>query len=527
MVTLTFMQPQDSIDVLVVGGGPVGLFLAAEASRYGLAVTVVERLTEPSRQIRAGAVGPQGARLFDQRGLLDSFAEPDLAALFGSGAGGAPARPVGHFAGLWLLRGAPGATTPPIFAPQHEVEVVLDRHVRQQGARLLRGHELAGFVDTGDGVTAQVVGPGGRRELTAAFLVGADGGRSLVRRQSGICFDGTDPTITGRQGLVEIADPNPLAKGWHRTQRGMVVFGPDPRRILTVEFDGPPADRDAPVTATEIQTSLRRVSGTDVTVTALHTGTRWTDNTRVARDYRHGRVLLAGDAAHVHPPFGGQGLTLGLQDAANLGWKLAATLQGWAAPGLLDSYHSERQPAAAAVLANTRAQVALMRPDPQTTALRDLFAELMALDDANAYVSALMAGLDRPYPMSSSVPGAGVFVEDQPIHALDRPTRLYELLRAPGGVLLDTTTDGRWAATASGWSDRVRTVRDPRAGRSVLVRPDGVLAWTDQDQRGLDTSLHTWFGTADEPTATPGTVGGPPDSPHAGMVPARPRSRRP
>ncbi len=521
------MRLKDSIDVLVVGGGPVGLFLAAEASRYGLAVTVVERLTEPSHEIKAGAVGPQGARLFDQRGLLDAFAQPDLAALFGAGADGAPARPVGHFAGLWLLRGIPGATTPPIFAPQHEVEEVLDRHVRRQGVRLLRGHEVIGFVDTGDGVTAQVTGPGGQRELTARFLVGADGGRSLVRKRAGICFDGTDPTITGLQGLVELAEPNPLTKGWHRTGQGMVVFGPDPRRILTVEFDGPPADREAAVTAAEIQSSLRRVSGTDVTVTALHTGTRWTDNTRSAREYRHGRVLLAGDAAHVHPPFGGQGLSLGLQDAANLGWKLAATVQGWAAPGLLDSYHSEREPAAAAVLSNTRAQIALMRPDAQTTALRDLFAELMVLDDANAHVSALMANVDRPYPMSSDAPGAGTLVEDQPIHAPEGPTRLYEALRATGGVLLDTTTDERWAAAAAGWSDRVRPVCNPQAGRSVLVRPDGVIAWTDEDPDGLDTALHTWFGTAEEPTATSDAIEDLARSTRVGMDLTRSRGRRP
>ena len=517
----------DEIDVLVVGGGPVGLFLAVEASRYGLSVTVVERLTEPSRQIKAGAVGPQGARLFDQRGLLDAFAKPDLAALFGSVSGDVPVRPVGHFAGLWLLRGAPGERTPPIFAPQHEVEVALDRHARRQGVRLLRGHELIRFVDTKYGVTARVAGPDGQCELAARFLVGADGGRSLVRRQSGIPFDGSDPTITGRQGLVEIAEPNPLAKGWHRTGQGMVVLGPDPRRILTVEFDGPPPDRDAPVTAAEIQASLRRVSGTNVTVAALHTGTRWTDHTRLARDYRHGRVLLAGDAAHVHPPFGGQGLTLGLQDAANLGWKLAATLQGWAGPGLLDSYHSERRPAAAAVLSNTRAQVALMRPDPQTTALRELFAELMALDDANAHVSTLMAGMGRPYAMSSDVPGVGTVVDDLPVQAPHGRTRLYELLRATGGVLLDTTTDGRWVTMASGWSDRVRPVLDPHADRSLLIRPDGVLAWTDQDPHGLDTSLHTWFGdAANQPTTNPDLIDVPGDAPHDGTDRATSPSRR-
>jgi 2-polyprenyl-6-methoxyphenol hydroxylase-like FAD-dependent oxidoreductase len=520
--------PSNGIDVLVVGAGPVGLFLAAEVARYGLTVTVLERLTEPSRQIKAGAVGPQGAQLLDQRGLLDAFPQPDLPSPTGPRVGRAPTRPVGHFAGLWLLRGVPGARTSPIFAPQYEVEVVLDQHARRHGVHLLRGRELVGFVETEEGVTAQIAGPKGRGELTAKFLIGADGGRSLVRRLSGVRFDGTDPTITGRQGLVEMAEPNPLAKGWHRTEHGMVVFGPDPRRILTVEFDGPPSDRDAPVTAAEVQASLRRVSGTDVTVTHLHTGTRWTDHTRLARDYRHGRVLLAGDAAHVHPPFGGQGLTLGLQDAANLGWKLAATVQGWAGPGLLDSYCSERKPAAATVLANTRAQVALMRPDPQTTALRDLFAELLALDDANVHVSKLMTGTDRPYPMTNNVPDVGTAVEDQPIHERGERTRLYEILRSAGGVLVDNSGDGRWSATAGGWSLRVRSVRDSHAGRSLLVRPDGVLAWTDQDPDGLECALRTWFGAAaHERTTRPNAIDNLEHTPHAGAGPTASPGCRP
>lgn len=510
------MQPNESTDVVIAGGGPVGLFLASELRRHGLAVTVVERLTEPSRQIKAGSVGPQGARLLDQRGLLDAFPQPDLAALFGSATGG-PHRPVGHFAGLWLLRGVPGATTQPVLAPQHEVEAVLDRYARSLGVRLLRGHELEGFDDTGAGVTTHVTGPRGPWDLTARFLVGADGGRSLVRKHAGIGFEGTDATITGHQALVDIAEPSPLAKGWHRTQHGMIVSGPGPGRVLTVEFDGPPshrdaqadrhaqADRDAPVTAAEIQASLRRVSGTDVTVTTLHTGTRWTDNTRLATDYRNGRVLLAGDAAHVHPPFGGQGLSLGLQDAANLGWKLAAAILGWAPRGLLGSYLTERQPAAAAVLANTRAQIALMRPDPQTTALRDLFTHLLALDDANAYLSAVMAGENLPYRMSTDVAGAGTMVEDQPIHTAAGQTRLYELLRQPCGLLLDTSIDRRWTSTGSGWGDRVQVVCDPRGGRSLLVRPDGVLAWNDQDPHGLDAALRTWFGSASTQPARPPT----------------------
>lgn len=322
--------------------------------------------------------------------------------------------------------------------------------------------------------------------MTAALVVGCDGGRSTVRRLAGFTFDGTPATITGRQALVEIADPNPLQRGWHRTGHGMVVFGPDPRRVLTVEFDGPPADRESPLDRAEIEASLRRVSGTDVTVTSLLTGTRWTDNTCRAAGYRRGRVLLAGDAAHVHPPFGGQGLDLGFQDAANLGWKLAATVAGHAPDGLLDTYDDERAPVAAGVLENTRAQVALMRPDPQTAALRDLFADLLGYDDANAHVSSMMFGVDR-YPAVSDHPEAGRIVADRPVGE----RRLYEVLRTPGAVLLDATPDGAVAAAAAGWAGRVRVEPGPA---NLLVRPDGVVAWGGDDAAGLDKALTHWFG---------------------------------
>jgi hypothetical protein len=275
----------------------------------------------------------------------------------------------------------------------------------------------------------------------------------------------------------------------------MVVFGPDPGRVLTVEFDGPPADRTTPVDRAEIEASLRRVSGTDVTVTALHTGTRWTDNTRQASDYRSGRVLLAGDAAHVHPPFGGQGLNLGFQDAANLGWKLAATIAGWAPAGLLDTYTAERHPVAAAALENTRAQVALMRPDPQTSALRSLFADLLAYDDANVHVSRLMTGVDRPYPMDCDHPEAGRIAADRTIDG----QRLYELLRRRGGLLLDGSADGRWARAAAAWSPRVRLTTTTPGTDSMLIRPDGVVAWgaeKDGDAAAdeLVAALSQWFG---------------------------------
>jgi 2-polyprenyl-6-methoxyphenol hydroxylase-like FAD-dependent oxidoreductase len=492
--------------VIVAGAGPVGLFLAAELRRGGVSVAVIEQLTARSEQIKAASVGPQSAELFDQRGLLGEF--PPLDPVWFAGIG---TRPFGHFAGLWALRGAPEIRTPPVFAAQAEVEAVLERRARELGAMILREHELCEIRDDGDTVVATAETPAGRVELSARYLVGCDGGRSVVRRLGGFGFPGTDPTITGRQALVDIAEPNPLQKGWHRTEHGMIVFGPGPSRVLTVEFDGPPGGRDAPLIREEIEGSLQRVSGTDVRVAALHKGTRWTDNTRQATEYRRGRLLLAGDAAHVHPPFGGQGLNLGLQDAANLGWKLAAGLHGHGSLALLDSYHRERWPSASAALENTRAQIALMRPGPQVSALRELFAELLEYDDANQHVSRLMTGVDRPYPMDSEHPEAGRVVADRAVG----DARLYELLRAPGGLLLDGSVDARWSRPARGYDGRLRVLAGTPGTDSLLIRPDGIVAWgagkdhetgseTDQDQ--LVASLRRWFG---EPTGAAPITGMP------------------
>jgi 2-polyprenyl-6-methoxyphenol hydroxylase-like FAD-dependent oxidoreductase len=519
-VTLIFVSLQDSFDVIVAGAGPVGLFLAAEVRRFGVSVVVIERLAEPSQQIKAGSVGPQSAELFDQRGLLDQFPQPDPG-IFGKAARGSAAPARGHFAGLWVLRGAPEIRTPPIFAPQQQVELVLERHARDAGATILREHEVvalddaapngetpAGAGTTGGGgtmsgsVRVAVACGAGPVKLTARYLVGCDGGRSSVRRLAGFDFPGTDATITGRQALVTIAEPNPLPRGWQRTDRGMVVFGPDPRRVLTVEFDGPPADRAAPLTADEVQASLRRVSGTDVTVTALHTGTRWTDNARQPTTYRRGRILLAGDAAHIHPPFGGQGLNLGLQDAANLGWKLAAVIAGSGSPALLDTYTAERHPAGAVALENTRAQVALMRPDPQTSAMRAIFAELLDYDDANQHLSRLMTGLDRPYPAAGRHPEAGQVVADRPVETAAGHRRLYELLRMPGGLLIDGSPDSGWSKVAAGVG-QIHAVPGPPSTDSLLIRPDGIVAWgatadIPPDEPALaaelSAALELWFG---------------------------------
>ena len=263
----------------------------------------------------------------------------------------------GHFAGLFLIdqtrQREPERRLRGI--RQQALERMFGERARNLGIDVRRRHEIAGFREVGDGIEIDVRGPDGPFTLKSAYLVGCDGGRSAVRKLAGFEFPGTDPTLTGHRAIVELDHPERLLPlGWRRTAKGMLAYGPIPGRVCLVEFDGPPPDRNAPITVEELQGSLRRVSGADVTITAIKTATRFTDNARQATTYRLGRVLLAGDAAHVHSPFGGQGLNLGILDAVNLGWKLAAVVSGRAPAELLDTYTAERHPAAARVLAITR-----------------------------------------------------------------------------------------------------------------------------------------------------------------------------
>ena len=500
-------------DVVVVGAGPVGLLLADELALAGVRVTVVERRLEPDLTIKAGSINvPTGEALY-RRGLLPAVqqVQAQAAERMKQFAKGAPVRPaafIGHFAAMMLRADLLDPDDPdfqghgPVAGiagvSQQDLERILAERAAELGVVIRRGLEVTGFTAADDGVLVEI----GDERVRCGWLVGCDGGRSVVRRCAGFDFPGTDPEITGRQALVELADAEGLLPGWNRTDTGIYVHGPFPGRILTVEFDGPPADRDAPVTAAELQAGLRHVSGTDARVTAVHSATRFTDNARQASTYRLGRVLLAGDAAHVHSPFGGQGLNLGVGDAMNLGWKLAAVVHGWASDELLDTYTAERHPIGAWVLEWSRAQVALMRPDARTAALRGVVADLAATVPGTTYFAKKISGVWQRYDLPGEHPLVGASAPDL---ELADGTRLADHLHAGRAVLFDLADDPAVRATAAPYAGRVDvvTVGCGREPAGLLVRPDGVVAWASDGGDGsvddLAAALRRWSGA---PAAT-------------------------
>ena len=521
------MAAETDYDVLVAGAGPVGLMLATELRLAGIRVLVVERREELDPAGKAGAINIASAEAFERRGLLAALQAREVTMKAGAAPGGPGERrrpaSVGHFGGIQVpadpvdtgdpsLRGRGPAWY--VQVPQIEVERVLGQRAAELGVEVRRGVELTGFDAADDGVTAHLQGRDGGGDVRAAWLVGCDGGRSLVRKQAGFEFPGTDPTITFRQteGTVEGAER--LAQGgWQYTPAGVYVYGPVPGRVRTVELDGPPDDRETPVTAAEMEDSLRRVSGVDVRVTEVTLGTRFTDNARQATTYRRGRVLLCGDAAHVHSPFSGQGLNLGIGDAVNLGWKLAATVQGWAPEGLLDTYASERHPIGAWVLDWTRAQVAVMRGDAYSAALRGVVTDFLGTTDGATYYVKRISGLWQRYDLGGGHPLVGATTRDL---RLDDGTRLYEHARQGRALLVDLAEDDHVAALANRYAGRLELVRgrvqdsdgagntdgaantDAAGLGGLLVRPDGFVAWASADGggdvAGLEAALARWLG---------------------------------
>jgi 2-polyprenyl-6-methoxyphenol hydroxylase-like FAD-dependent oxidoreductase len=493
------------VDVVVVGAGPVGLLTAIELSLGGVRVLVLERLAAASTAMKAMSVGPLACEALQRRGMDAAIATEEARNVAatrafekqtGADLRGRAAKFSGHFAGLPIRKDAQNEPERRAYAVgQHGLEVMLADRARALGIEVRRECDVTRFLEQADGIGVKWTSPAGGDHIRCAYLVGCDGGRSLIRKMAGFDFPGTAPTSTFYQVIAEIDHPERLLPiGWHRTSGGVFSYGPVPGRLFVLDFSGPPENREAPVTREEIEAVLRRISGADVRVKALESASRWADNTRLADTYRRGSVLLAGDAAHVHSPFGGQGLSLGLVDAANLGWKLAAVIRDEMPESLLDTYTAERRPVAEAVLANTLAQVAILRPDPQAGAMRDLVANLMQLDDVNRLISEMMRGLSTRYDLGSALDDVGRLIGDKPIGNRDAGVSLYDVMQDGMGVLLDASTEGKASKLAAASTQRIICVAVD-TGPSMLIRPDACIAWAGEENStdGLKEALRRWF----------------------------------
>jgi 2-polyprenyl-6-methoxyphenol hydroxylase-like FAD-dependent oxidoreductase len=494
--------------VVIVGAGPTGLMLGGELALAGVDVAIVERrVNQDLAGSRAGGLHARTIEVLDQRGIADRFlAEGQVAQVtrFASNRLDISDFPTRHPYGLGLW--------------QNRTERILANWIRELGVPIYRGREVTGFAQDSTGVDVDVAdGP----RLRAEYLIGCDGGRSLIRKAAGIDFPGWDPTISCLAAEVEtVAAPELGVRhddiGTHAFGRtdyeirdGEVVFKEGGAlRVMVTERHVAYLGRGREPSLSDLSDALIAVYGTDYGVHNPSWISRFTDTTRQAATYRAGRVLLAGDAAHVHFPVGGQGLNVGVQDAVNLGWKLAQVVKRVSPDSLLDTYHTERHPVAARVLRDTMAQTALLRPDDRAKALREIVAELLRLDEPRKRLAGRMSGLDLHYELGDGHPLLGRRMPDLDLITMDGPVRLFTLLHRARPVLLNFGEPGH--LDIAPWADRVRSidaqypgpwelpvigaVSDPTA---VLIRPDGYVAWAgSHDQPGLQEALVTWFGPA-------------------------------
>jgi 2-polyprenyl-6-methoxyphenol hydroxylase-like FAD-dependent oxidoreductase len=483
-------------DVIVIGAGPTGLMLAGELRLGGADVTVFEQRTERSWESRGVGFTARATEVFHQRGLLERLENAEITRQ-------------GHFGGLPIDYGVlEGSHFGVRGVPQYKIEEMLEGWALELGVSLRRGGELTGLVDTGDGVIASGQGPQGRGELSARYLVGCDGGRSTVRQLAGFDFPGSDATREMYLADVTGCDIRPRPIG-ELVPNGMVMAAPLEKgyfRIIVCENGTPPPDKNRQVTFADVADAWQRLTGQ-----SIHGGqARWvssfTDATRQATEYRRGRVLLAGDAAHIHLPAGGQGLSIGVQDAVNLGWKLAATVKGRAPDGLLDTYHSERHPVGARVLRNTRAQGTLNLSGKSVEPLRTVMSELIAIPAVARHLSGMVSGLDIRYDVGEQGhPLLGARMADRELELADGGReQIARLLHPARGVLITADRSGETSRCAAGWSDRVDLVRvksfpagpEERGAvtESVLIRPDGYVAWAAPGGGRLAGALQRWFG---------------------------------
>jgi 2-polyprenyl-6-methoxyphenol hydroxylase-like FAD-dependent oxidoreductase len=499
-------------DVIISGAGPVGLFLACELALAKCSVLILEKEHQPHSPLKQFPFGIRGlstpsVEALYRRGLLNELAlhkrlkDPHMKP---APAQGPPLpRQVGHFAGIPFYEGSfdttqwkyrlPSSTDTMLLSEMEEIETALANRAAALGVVIQRGLPITGFHQTADGVTVL----SDAQSFKGKWLVGCDGSRSVVRKMAGFEFAGTEPEFTGYSAKVDVVDTEKLRPGRNVTATGMYLQS-QPGYIIIQDFDAGAFHHAAEsVTLEHLQEVLRRVSNTDVTISALHFATTWTDRARQATVYRNGRILLAGDAAHIHSPLGGQGLNLGLGDAMNLGWKLAATIQEKAPEGLLDSYYTERYPIGAGVLDWSRAQVAIMMPDPAARALYAIVRDLMNTRDGATYFAGRVRGAFTHYDLGDNHPLVGYSV---PNFAFEDGTTIGELMHDGKGILLDFGSNDSLKTLTGAYGDQVKyisgSVKDRLGLSALLIRPDGVVAWAadnNPDYSELQKTAARWF----------------------------------
>lgn len=482
--------------VIIVGAGPTGLMLAAELGLAKVPVIFLERRDEPTFWSQAFAIHMSSVHMFEQRGL-DHF---ENAHRF-----------------LNYNFGFPGVTAMdeeklPLIVSQRSIERLLEERIRELGVEIRRGHEVIGFEQDDSGVIVTARADGAEQQVRGAYLIGCDGGRSIVRKLAEIPFPGTGATLCGRTGDMEILNEEYQdGIGSRMFPKGLaaIIRHPDEPglcRATVIEFESERPSDDTPITAEEFREVFRRITDIDLKIGKTPWLTRFGDAARHAERYRAGRVFIAGDAAHVHFPSAGQGLNTGMQDAMNLGWKLVGAVHGWAPETLLDSYQEERHPIGHEVCVYPQAQVALMYPPDEMAPLRQLVNELVQFDGVSQYLIERSTGLGLRYPMAypgradGAHPLLGRRVPDFRITTGDGDTSVARTLQDGLGLVLDL---GAGLGDLSGWGDRLKVVRaDPTPdieAAALLIRPDGHVAFADSDGAdadGLYLAIRTWFGEA-------------------------------